>query len=227
MTVLMQPRDALLISLRSGTLALFDPKSLEHRRTADRKWMRDPAALAGELREANLAAVALGEKTTVRVEFGAPRAGVPMVGPMPLKVTGDSVYVGDVEDAPSKRWGRRRLSIWDLLLWIFFAAMIPFGLWYANLDRELLVFSLIGVVFTIAFMIPISYVFFKKDTGREFARNTGTPLGDHPDSVLPLAPGHYAVKLSRPHPDRALIVVNLERVEEMHAPVELPRLAAS
>jgi hypothetical protein len=224
----MQQHPSRLVTLESGTFALFDPLALEHRRTDGPKWTRDSAAVGRELASGNLAAIDLGEKATFRVRFGPPPQGAPRVGPLPLRVPGGRIYLGDVQDAPSRRWGRHRFGIWDVLLAVFVLALVPTMFWFASLDRFLLLFTVSGTIVTVLAMIPITWLFFRKGIGeREFALNTGTPLGDHPESVLELPPGDWAVTVSRPDPERPLLYVDLQAAVPSQAATTVPSLAVA
>ncbi len=219
-----QARAPIPVSLQSGTLALFDPRALEHRRTANSRWMRDAAAVRQELQEGNLVALRLGEKTAASIRVGAIPDGAARVGPFRLKVTGDSLYVGDVEDAPSKRWGRR-WNYWDWLFLAFVVTCVPFLMWLVGFGSQLLWYVFYGTVFSVSAMIPISIIFFRKrkEDRPAFARKTGTPPGDHPHAVVAVEPGDYAVTFGRKDPLKPIIFVELTR-QGGAAPMQEPPL---
>ena len=211
------------VSLDSGTLAIFDPRALEHRRTADKRWMREAEAVRQELREGNLVALRLGDKTAASIRLGAVPEGAERAGPFRLKVSGDSVYVGDVEDAPSKRWGRR-WNHWDWLFVAFLVSCVPFGLWLFEFGSQLLWYVFYGTVFSVLAMIPVTRILFRKQDETAFARKTGTPLGDNPHAVVALEPGEYAVTFGRPDPRKPIIYVELVRDAGAEAMEEPPLL---
>ena len=218
-----QARAPIPVSLQSGTLALFDPRALEHRRTADKRWMRNAEEVRQELREGNLVALRLGERTAASIRLGALPEGAQRVGPFRLKVTGDSLYVGDVEDVPSRRWGRR-WNHWDWLFVAFLVTCVPFGMWLFDFGSELLWYVFYGTVFSVVAMIPVTRIFFRKEDAPAFTRKTGTPLGNHPEAVLAVEPGEYAVTFGRNDPLKPIIYVELARDAGAAPMQELPSL---
>lgn len=213
------------VSLRSGTLAVFDPRALDHRRSADKKWMKSDADVLKELREGNLAAVGMDGTRALSLRLGSIPEGAHRAGPFRVRVTSGSVYFGDLEDAPSKRWGRR-WNAWTVLLGGFALSLLPFGYWLSGFGKSMLMYMAFGSVFTLAFMIPLTRLFFRKGE-TNFARNTGTPPGDHPEAVMAIEPGDYAVTFGRADPVRPIVYVEWVREAPSSPIVELPRLMAS
>jgi hypothetical protein len=221
----MSSRPPIPVSLRSGTLAVFDPRALDHRRAADKRWMKDEAEVRRELGEGNLAAVDLEGQGACSVRMGPIPEKAQRAGPYRLRVTSGSIYFGDLQDAPSKRWGRR-WNAWTVSLGAFVLSLVPFGFWLTQFDRSMIFYIAFGSVFTLAFMIPLSRFFFPKGE-TNFARNTGTPPGDHPEAVVAVEPGDYAVTFGRADPLRPIVYVELSREVAVSPSQELPRLTAS
>lgn len=178
----------MVIDCPSLTLAFFDPQVMAHRQNADRKWMKNATQVQEDIASGRLGSVPLTrERAFFQVTEGAPLAGAAQTGTVEVK--GGSLYFGDLFDLPSSAWGRRRWNFWDWLFAILVLSLIPFGLWLAGFDRQLLLMLIILGAVTVIASAAVAYVFFKG--GGDFASRTGTPPKDHPERVLAVEPGTY------------------------------------
>lgn len=178
----------MVIDCSSLTLAFFDPASLAEKRAAEPKWMKDASAVRTEEAAGRVATVRLPEpRASFSVEETAATQATSPTGT--LKVPSGTIYFGDVTELPSRSWGKRRWNAWDWLFIAFIVSLVPFGLWFAGFDRELLKMLLVIGALTVIASTLIALVVFR--SGGEFARRTGTPPEDRPHQTLQVAPGEY------------------------------------
>lgn len=178
----------IVVDCPSRMLTFFDPLALAHRQTADRKWMKDRAAVQQEVAAGKVGTLPLeDERISFFVREGEATASAGPTGTLEVKSGG--IYFGDVSHLVSKAWGHRRWNFWDWVFALFLVSLIPFGFWLAGFDKQLLLTLAILGVLTVIASAAIAFIFFRG--GGDFEGRTGSPARDHPDRVVAIPPGTY------------------------------------
>lgn len=189
--------DSLHVALPSGTLVLFDPDTLDHRRGSPRGWSSDRAELERESSAAHLVALRLpGEvkAASVVLEPGVPDPAEVVVTAK-VSIRGKGLFVGDATELPSVAWGKRRWNLWDWAFALFVLTLPPFFVWLLGFDSRLLwVLGGTGAIFLVL-LIPFTIAVFRGGAG--FAGRSSLPPRDHPERLLKFEPGEYMVALAR------------------------------
>lgn len=184
----------LRIPLPSGTLTLFDPEVMAHRRTSEPGWGQDPAALRAEADALRLLSIAPGAaRVEVRMAEEDAVAPPPSARSAAVRIQSGKLFLADASELPSTQWGKRpRWNLWDWLWAVFVVALVPFTWWLVKVFSGLTLGVLGGtwVAFVLS-CIPMSWMVFRY--GHDFNRYSGVPPKDHPERVLDLPAGDYVV----------------------------------
>lgn len=189
-------------------LVVFDPDALAHRRTEDPGWVRDPTSLEAERRTGSLVTFQPGgAQVTFRVASADAAPGAPPEGER-LRVVGTGVYVGALDDVPSRTWGKPRWNLWDWLFAAFLPIVGAFLMWLSTFDRELVWLFAVTTAAFVLMCIPVTWAIFR--FGSDFAKRSGVPPKDRPEQVVALPPGEYRIRFARTGAEG--VAVDIERV---------------